>query len=118
MSIPWLMYCALVIGTLLNVLGDIHSTQWRNGVLFSLPGYQVSSLLPCVLCYAADLLCWLWALKLGATLGRTAIVWKSLGFVMLMIVGKYKFGEIISPISWCGICLCFLGMALAEVGSW
>ncbi len=87
--------------------GDVAAKRWADGPPWSW------NLAIAMLAYVAVSAAWLVVLKLtGGALGRAAIIWASTGVVTPMLLGRFAFGEAVTPHGWVGVGFCAVGLML------
>jgi len=99
----WPAYVVVLV--LFNMIADVSARASRPWVAFFVYG----------ICGAA------WAVLLGqrgASLTKMVAVYGVLTYVLGALAGAWFFGERLSPLSWFGVALGLVGLALVSVGEY
>lgn len=96
----------MIIGSLLEILGDVLFKKWTNGgdfknMIFGFASYIIGSLM------------WMASLKY-ADLSRAIVVFSCLNVILAAVCGVILLGEASSKTLWIGALLCVLGIVLVE----
>jgi len=106
MTRKWIFLVVILIGTLLEVAGDVLFKTWANGskrwALWA--GFAL---------YAAGSLGWAWSLKYES-LSNAIVVFMVVNMLIAIAAGHLLFKEQLSPVNWAGIGLAIVSLVLCE----
>ena len=103
--LPW---CYLLIAIVTEVIGTSFMTEAAR--LGGYVGYAVMAVSLVISYYALAL-----SVR-GITVGMAYAIWEGLGLMLLALIGRFVFGDILSKLQWFGLSMALIGVVCMTLG--